>query len=1358
MKHVTVPAGAPCVTVAWRAPFSLEAPQVSAVPAGATVAEIVAAQPGLPEAFDARGVVALNGHLLERAHWHRIRPRAGTRERPVVLTLHLPPRGGGQGGSAGKTAMALVAAIALTAVTAGVASGAILGGASAALAGAFGISTSVAAAGLAGTIGIVGSLAIAALTPAPAVPRASGGADDAKGPASIAGNVLAPGASLPRVVGTALVYPALAGDPIIELVDDDEYATAAVVLAGPHAWDAIRIGDALIEEADDVTWAALEGWPDDPDIDWLGRQGKLEAPNVELSAHIVNPDDQDALRYPDRPETCLPVWHQVASRKAPDEIWLHLLLPTGLGEPGDPSDDKAVPLRIQIRRRGDADWISLPEVHLSGRKPSPVRRAILIRWAPAPESIPGVPQRSGWVAAFKAVPAQVGAGGLGPWAAHASFSAGAGADALYSGVEGSTNVRNCILRDNRVEFFLDSGVFPKGIYEVRLKRGAAYDASTFTKSSYTYGGNVLDFFGHQAGAIPMSRENIADQMMVSRLQSIWREPLLPAKGQAVIAVRARNRAIESISAIASGYVRDWDGSAWSDWTTTSNPAPHYRDVLVGPQNLDPLPADLLDEAGLVAWRQRCIDDGLTCDAVFEGGGLAEVLDIIASCGYARRYHADLWGVIQDYDRSGEGIVQLVSSRVAWDIRWERAFPRLPDGLRVSYRDAAADYAEAEAIVYRDGYEGGAGGRFEGVAYQGLVAEADVRARALFDLRQAELRGTFYRFTCPPLFLVARRGSLIGLQHDTLHRPAGAARLKRKVLSEDASEIVALELDSEVPVATEGGVWDVADVWAVASVWDVGARTGIAIRRTDGSVSVHEVSSATGETATVVLATPIPAAAPIEDAYENGDRVRSAGALVTLGRLASEYRRLIVTGITYDAALNASVTAVDEAPELWPPPAVIAAIITISGALGGTVEAVGAIAGSITIDGAVEVGGDEVGQIVATLEVDGVLAGGIGTTGSISGSITIAAAADGYEDPVVAEIAGTISLAGSLAGSFEAAGGVAGSVEITIAAAGMVSAAGSIAGAVEVAGTVAPAASELEGEIAGTVTIAAAVDGAVSRSAALAGTIALDGSAGALAEMAGVAAGTITVAGALVGQRQTPGAIAGSIAVDGAAEAELIPGGPSGPIVVETNQYSGGTVSANFSVSHDIGTASTYRVVLVGVSMYGFGGITYGGVISGVTIAGVSALRLVASSVVADGAYCEIWAAVVPSGSGAQTIGVTFSDAPVSGNYRVVTQALTGVDVSDMLGAASSFANSASSAVINLGMTVEDGGSFIFAISRSGTRDHSGWPGSSTITTTTGFGMFFEAEVSAGAKTMDVTLVGGNSTYRTGAAVEIRRAP
>jgi hypothetical protein len=103
-----------------------------------------------------------------------------------------------------------------------------------------------------------------------------------------------------------------------------------------------------------------------------------------------------------------------------------------------------------------------------------------------------------------------------------------------------------------------------------------------------------------------------------------------------------------------------------------------------------------------------------------------------------------------------------------------------------------------------------------------------------------------------------------------------------------------------------------DMHGVDDMHLVGLTTGIVIRRTDGTLSTHTVSTATGETATIALTTPFADTATIEDLTTTRD---VSASLVVSGDAGSEYRRCLVAGITADPNMRFSLTLVDEAPEL-----------------------------------------------------------------------------------------------------------------------------------------------------------------------------------------------------------------------------------------------------------------------------------------------------------------------------------------------------------------------------------------------------------------------------------------------------------
>jgi hypothetical protein len=345
-----------------------------------------------------------------------------------------------------------------------------------------------------------------------------------------------------------------------------------------------------------------------------------------------------------------------------------------------------------------------------------------------------------------------------------------------------------------------------------------------------------------------------------------------------------------LSVLAGGYVKDWTGTEWSNWRVTSNPAPHYRDVLLGAQNADPLPLGNIDDAGLVAWRAACIADGHKCDAVISDGSAGDAMAIIAGCGYARPYMSDRWGVIRDYDRSAEAPVQLFTPRNTANFKWSKAFRSLPDGLRVTFDDAAQDYQATQISVFRNGISRD-NGLMEQIRYEGVTTEAAAIARARYDLAQLELRATLFSVDVAMDAIVCRRGSLVGLVHDAVARRGGFAR----VLDGGANGV---RLDDTVECSNEPDIWDVTDIWGAPDIWALGLKTQAQIRYPNGNIVTVSLSNSTGITDELEFETPVSAV--------------PEGSLIATSILATEYRRMIVFGMQFKQEYEASLTLVDEA--------------------------------------------------------------------------------------------------------------------------------------------------------------------------------------------------------------------------------------------------------------------------------------------------------------------------------------------------------------------------------------------------------------------------------------------------------------
>lgn len=882
------------ILAVYRDTFSF-APQAMRLPEGETLAAMRGRMLSLPDDFDLRGVICINGHPVPRDLWGMVRPK------PVAVTevtFHLPPQGGGGDGDSGKNIFATIASIALTVVSGGIAGGTLLGGLTGAAAAG---GATVASLALAAGVSLVGSLLLSALVPPPSV-AARGKSIQDPGSASAEGNMLEPNGAIPRVFGERKVFPPLACEPFTYFDGPDEVVEAIYVLAGPHQITDIRVGAAAIDGLNNVEYETREGWPGDLPISMVERQARTEVLQSELRGYAVDANDGRTLESPTGDfSAALPQPITVATRDAPDEHLLHLVFPGGINKNASDTDRLRVPLRLRIRQVGSTTWRNLPELHFSAATPRQMRATIKLVWSDSPSSSPGAAVTEGWVEAQIAAPAEVQEPAGDPFSCNGTFFAASGDSWMNASNLGTTRVKNVVLTRYMATILLDTSVFPKGRYEIEIVRGQQVLNANWSSSAYTVSGTIWDLFAY-AGTPPriaQSRNGISDSVVLLRSVSVWNEHPLPSSGLALISVRARNRAVDRLSCVAGGWVLDWDGTGWNEWTVTDNPAPHLRDIWVGAENLDPVPLDLVDDAGLVSWRQHCIDMGYTCNALIEDQSLDDAARIVASCGYAKPVMSDIYSVAVDRDRSAEAPVQLFTQRNMSGFQWTKGFARVPDGFRVNFRDASRDYDMHQVSVFRPGSSDDSG-RMEQVTLEGIVHEADAIRRAEYDQMQAQLRSTFYSWDCAAESILCRRGDLIAVQHDMLTEWAGAARIV-DVVTDIGGDVVAIRVDAPLPVGDYPYLDASANLANEVNLALMGLRSGVAIRRAT-EVSLHPISSTDG--------------ALLEFSPAIDPEGINVGDLAAVGPMGQEYLRLIVFGVSPRPNFEATVTAVDEAPQLW----------------------------------------------------------------------------------------------------------------------------------------------------------------------------------------------------------------------------------------------------------------------------------------------------------------------------------------------------------------------------------------------------------------------------------------------------------
>lgn len=883
------------ILAVYRAPFAFT-PTVERLPHGLTLAEMAARMPGLPDDFATDGVICLAGHPVPRALWHAVRPKPALPNGcPVEVTFHAPILGGGGGEGGGKNILSLVASIALVAAT-----GFVAGGGLATRFGLGAFAQGTVAANLAAAgVSLLGSALLSSLAPPPAVDGAGIDRDTRQG-ASAEGNVLDPYGGIPRVIGERKVYPSFVCEPLVLFDGPDEVVEVAYGLAGPHRISDIRVRGVPIADLAGVEVQVTSGWPGEPGQDMLRRYGRTELVQQELRGHVVSETDGTELAADDAGSSALPQPYRVLTRAAPDEHHIQIAFPQGLFSDQDDSRMR-VPLRIRMRPAAGGAWINLPELHFAGDSPRPVRATIVLAWGEDPPL--AAPSVDGFVEARLSAPAQNVQPIFPMWVSDASFFTGSGDAWLSANNIGSTRLRRIALDRYSARIGLDPAVFPPGRWEIEILRGVAVPAASWNSAAYTVDGLRRDLFAYAGTAprlLPATRSGVTDSLALVRSVSTWNRTPTPSDRIAVIAMRARNRSIERVSCVAGGWVPDWDGTGWRDWSVTDNPVPHYVDILSGMLGADPLPLSVLDNAELVAWRSACATNGWTCNALIEGQTVDEAARIVAACGYARPYASEVWGVVRDRDRSAEVPVQILSQRNSSGLSWTKSFARPADGFRVTFRDAADDYEPRQITVWRPGHEDGA--LLEEVTYEGITTEAAARTRAAYDLAAIYARTTVYSLEAPAEALVCRRGSLVGLVHDSLDRVSGSGRVV-EVRQNGGGDITHVRLDQAVPVAQEGTVDTVANMATVADVSLLGRSTGIVLRRSAGGPQVFGLSVSTGQSDLLALADPADPAGIVP------------GILAAVGPLHREVRRMIVAEMTPREDLVFGLSLVDEAPEI-----------------------------------------------------------------------------------------------------------------------------------------------------------------------------------------------------------------------------------------------------------------------------------------------------------------------------------------------------------------------------------------------------------------------------------------------------------
>lgn len=381
-----------------------------------------------------------------------------------------------------------------------------------------------------------------------------------------------------------------------------------------------------------------------------------------------------------------------------------------------------------------------------------------------------------------------------------------------------------------------------------------------------------------------NNDKIKDDVTWTALRSVKHAPPVTfPKPLCFTAMRIRatsqlSGVVDTLNGICEALVNTFDGFSWYPNRATQCPSDLFRHVLQGPANARPEPDSRIDLGNIQAWWQYCIANGFKFNQVItQVGSVYDKLCDIAAAGRAvPTFNDGKWGVI--WDRPNDSIVQHFTPRNSWGFQGQRSYAQQPHGWRVNFINEKNAFTADERIVYDDGYNASNATLFEGIQFPGVTDPELIWKHGRFQIAQARLRPEKISLSVGWEHLVCTRGDRVRVTHDVLLTGLASGRVKSL-----AGQVVTLD---EV-VIIEGG-----------------KTYGFQFRVPEDARSVQvsvDPETPAGEYKSLTLL---------------GDlSLVSAGALFGFGETDQESAVYRVQGISHQGDLIATLTLVDDAPEI-----------------------------------------------------------------------------------------------------------------------------------------------------------------------------------------------------------------------------------------------------------------------------------------------------------------------------------------------------------------------------------------------------------------------------------------------------------
>lgn len=878
-------------------PFSNKQVQLT-VPLGATIADIVnTAMPQRYHAAPVGAVVMINGEIIPREYWGRVRPKPG----PHNIAVRIVPTGGGGGK---KNPIASLLSIAVM-IAAPYIAGAILGPTLAAA--QVGIGSLTYGGLLSSVIGVVGRLAVSALAPPPK-PSNTGYngtavANPAESPTQFiegARNAINPFGVVPVPLGVNRMFPPQAARPFTETENNDQYVRQLFTYGyGPQA----VISSLKIGETDLAQYT---------NFDMEHRlNGDLHEGTGLYTNDVFQEDLSVLLSEPDGYTTR-------TTQTGVDEAIVDVTFPTGLCQYSTEGArlSKQVQLELQYAPAGVSPQVWSPGASSYTDFNGAVFNVQPVIYGESPNGqFPTSISRSDVIVinvysgVIRLLTGEIGSVAAQPIPSNSLRLATVNVTTSRNPTTGAmsstmtvTDARQASLFGSTLE---DSGSF------VPSKTGPA--EVTITGGAILV--NQLDIIGNQKEALRKSvrvvfpepgqydlrirritadtdSDQIFDAAYLTSIKSVKYQSPVNLQGINGTAVRIKatdqlNGALDQFNAVVGIVIPDYDAATetWID-RVSSNPASIYRYVLQGLPNGKRMSDSQIDIGDLEAWHTYCASQGYSYNRVIDyETSVDEVLRDVASAGSASPAIVDGKRTVA-VDQPKDDIVQIITPRNSWGYSGEMIYPDLPHAFRVQFRNSEKGYAQDERVVYDDGYDETNATKFEVLEIQSCVYPDLAFKNGRRHIAAARLRPESHSWMMDVENIVALRGNRVKLEHDCPIVGVGDGRIKTVTTDGGSPEMVTgFTIDDTVTIPNDGVYYT-------------------RIRLSDGTQLYKQVNVSVGENTAFTFTTPF----TIDDTPAPGDLCYFVAAGGELD--------LIITRIEPQDDLTARITAINYAqPEI-----------------------------------------------------------------------------------------------------------------------------------------------------------------------------------------------------------------------------------------------------------------------------------------------------------------------------------------------------------------------------------------------------------------------------------------------------------